>query len=156
MFLSKIWNINPDLDTKTLDQNTQFNRQLSDNDLSWNCSSTDWIICYKRINSQFFTDTFFATANGKSACGNTCCQIFIIDKGFAAVYPMDIKSQFESALHQFFKDVSVPCILVVGPSGYQKKKYFHCFCHQVGTIFKILEEYTQLDNHVELYVGLFK
>ena len=56
---------------------------------------------YKCINSQFFTDTLFATAKVKYLCVNTCCQISVSDKLFVAVYPMEIKSHFESALHHF-------------------------------------------------------
>ena len=97
------------------------------------------MLSYKRINSRFFTYTFFATARGKSTRGNTCFQIFVSDKGFVAVYPMEIKSHFESALHQFCKNVGVTYTLVVDPSGEKTKKYVRCFCHQVGTTLKILE-----------------
>ena len=72
---------------------------------------------YKHISSQFFTDNLFATTKVKLTRGNTCCQIFVSDKGFVVFYPMDSKSQFEIVLHQFYKDIGVPCTLVVDPSG---------------------------------------
>ena len=111
---------------------------------------------YKRINSQIFTDTFLATAKGKSTRGNACCNTFVSDKGFVAVCPMEIKIQFESALHYFCKDVGVPYKLVVDTSGDKKRRSVCRFCHQVGTTLKILEESTQWANRAELYVGLFK
>ena len=69
---------------------------------------------------------------------------------------MDIKDQFDSALHDFCKDAGVTYTLAVDPSGEQTKKYDRCFCCQVGTTLEILKEYTQWDNCAELYVGLFK
>ena len=64
-------------------------------------------------------------------------------KGFVVVHPMERKSQFESALNQFCKDVGVPYTLVVDPSGERTKKPVHYFCHTVVTTLKIIEEYTQ-------------
>ena len=145
-FLSKMWNIHPDLSAKTLNQTTQLNRQGSDNDLSQNFSTNDCMIRYKRINGQFFTNNLFATAKVKLTRVNICCQIFLSDKGFVAVYPMESKSQFESALHQFYKDIGVSYTLVVDPSGDQKIKSVSRYCHQVGTTLNTLEESTQWDN----------
>ena len=71
---------------------------------------------YKPIKRQFFTNTLSDAAKGKSKRGNTCCQIFVSDKGFVVFYPMDSKSQFESALYQFCKDFDVPYTLVIKPS----------------------------------------
>ena len=111
---------------------------------------------YKRINSQFFTDTFFVTAKGKSTRGNTSAQIFVSDKGFVAIYPMQSKGNFPDALKLFCKEVGVPEKLVVDPSGEQTSRKVKKFCNQVGTTLRILEESTQWANRAELYVGLFK
>ena len=40
---------------------------------------------YKRINSQFFTDTFFVTASGVSTRDSNVDQIFVSNKGFVAI-----------------------------------------------------------------------
>jgi hypothetical protein len=66
-FLSKIWNIKPELAKKSLKQTTQLCRQGADNDLSRQFSTNDRMLRYKRIESQFFTDTFFVTLKGKSS-----------------------------------------------------------------------------------------
>ena len=87
-FLSKIWNIKPDLAARTLDQTTQLQRQGGDNDLSRLFRTNDRMLHYKRINSQFFTELFFVTASGKSTRGFTCAQMFFSDKGFVAIYSM--------------------------------------------------------------------
>ena len=155
-FLSKIWNIKPELAAKALNQTTHLNRQGADNDLSRQFTTNDRMLRYKRIDSQFFTDTFFVTAKGKSTRGNTCSQIFVSDRGFVAIYPMESKGDFKNALHQFCKEVGVPVSLVVDPSGEQTSKSVRKFCHQVGTTLKILEESTQWANCAELYIGLFK
>lgn len=111
---------------------------------------------YKRINSQFYTDTLFVTAKGKPSRGNTCAQLFVSDKGYVAIYPMKSKGKFQDSLKQFCKEVGVPITLVVDPSGEQTKKEVPKFCHQVGTTLQILEESTQWANRAELYIGLFK
>ena len=66
---------------------------------------------------------------------------------------MDIKDQFDSALHDFCKDAGVTYTLAVDPSGEQTKKCIRRFCHQVDTTLNILEEW---EIRAELYVGLFK
>ena len=155
-FLSKIWNIKPDLAMKAIDQTTQLCRKGADNELSRHYSTNDRMLRYKRITSQFFTDTFFVTAKGKSTRGNTCAQLFVSDKGFVAIYPMTNKGQFKHALHLFCKEVGVPNTLLVDPSGEQTSKDVRNFCHKVGTSLRILEESTQWANIAELYIGLFK
>ena len=155
-FLSKIWNIKPDLAKKTINQTTQLYRKGADNDLSRQFSTNDRMLRYKRIDSQFFTDTFFVTEKGKSTRGNTCAQLFVSDKGFVAIYPMKSKGDYKEALHKFCKDVGVPSTLLVDPSGEQTSKKARKFCHQVGTTLKVLEESTQWANRAELYIGLLK
>lgn len=155
-FLSKIWNIKNDEAVKALDQNTQLYRQGADNDLSRRFSTNDRMLRYKWINSQFFTDTFFVTKKGKSSRGNSCAQIFVSDKGFVAIYPMQSKSEFVDALQMFCKEVGVPHDLILDPSGEQGSNAVKKFCHQVGTTLRFLEEATQWANRAELYIGLFK
>jgi len=97
-FISKIWNISEDLASKVLDQTTQLNRQGADNDLSRHFSTNDRMLCYRRINSQFFTDTFFVTAKGRSSRGHICMQIYVSDRGYVALYPMRSKGEFIDTL----------------------------------------------------------
>ena len=155
-FLSKIWHISPELAEKTLQQTSQLYRHGQDNILSKRYPTNDRMLRYRRINSQFFTDTFFVTAKGKSTRGHSCAQLFVSDKGFVGIYPMSSKGQFPEALHQFCKEVGVPQTLVVDPAGEQTSKQVRRFCHQVGTTLRVLEESTQWANRAELYVGIFK
>ena len=58
-------------------------------------------------------DTFFATKKGgTSSRGSTCCQLFVMDKGFIYVVPMKCKSEVLSAIKQFAKEVGVPDAIV--------------------------------------------
>ena len=98
---------------------------------------------YKRINSQFFTDTFFVGGDATSTRGNKCAQIFVSDKGYVKVYPMKWKGDFINALWMFCKKTGVPLSLVVDPSGEQTSKEVKHFCNQVGTTLRILEAATQ-------------
>lgn len=155
-FLSKIWNIDHNLAKKTIKQTTQLCRRGEHNDLSRHYSTNDRMLRYKRIQSQFFSDTFFVAKDAKSTRGYTCAQIFVSDKGFVAIYPMKSKGDFIHALKLFCKEIGVPLSVVVDPSGEQTSSLVKHFCHQVGTTLRILEAATQWADRAELYVGMFK
>ena len=70
---------------------------------------------YKRINSQFFTDTLFVTTYWVSTRGNNLAQIFVINKGFMVIYAMESKRDFPYAFHMFFKEVRVTLYLIFDP-----------------------------------------
>ena len=154
--LSKVWMIPEEQADKVIERNTQLNRQSCDSELSRQFSTNDRMLRYKRIKSYFFTDTMFVTDKAKSRRGNKMLQVFVSDKGFIAVYPMKLKSQFKDALHLFCKEIGVPVSLVVDPSGEQTSKDVRKFCNQVGTTLRILQESTQWANRAELYIGFLK
>ena len=85
----------------------------------------------------FFTDTMFSTPKAKSTQGYTCCQVFVSDKGFVAVYPMKSQAEFQTALHWFCKEVGVPVDLVVDSHQAQTSNKVQRFCDQVGTTLRI-------------------
>ena len=155
-FLSKIWRIRKDQASRAIDQTTHRCRHGADNQLSRQYATNDRMLRYKRIDSQFYTDTFFVTKKAESTRGNKCAQLFVSDMGFVAIYPMNRKSQYIDALKLFCKEVGVPETLVVDPSGEQTSKEAKNYCHKVGTTLRILEESTQWANRAELYIGLFK
>ena len=75
------------------------------------------MLCYKRINEYFFMDTFFASKDkGKSTRGNTCCQLFVTDKGFVYVVPMRKKSEVIQAIKQFAKEIGAPDAIIADQS----------------------------------------
>ena len=144
--LSKIWRITSEVASKAIAQNSHLYRQGMDTELSKRFSTNDRMLRYKRIRSNFFTDTFFVTSKGISSRGNKSAQLFISYMGFVAIYPMKSKREFSLALKQFCKDVGVPMNLVVDPSGEQTNKNVKYFCHQIGAKLRILEESTQWTN----------
>jgi len=111
--LSKLWLVSESLAKGAIDQNTQLCRHNADNTLSRQFTTNDRMLRYRRIQSVFFTDTMFASPKAKSTRGNTCCQVFVSDKGFVAVYPMKSQTEFETALHWFCKQVGVPVSLIL-------------------------------------------
>ena len=69
------------------------------------------MIRYKRIKDFFFMDTFFATKKGGPFITrpyNTCCQLFVTDKGFIYVVLMKKKSEVLLAIKQFAKEIGAP------------------------------------------------
>ena len=43
--------------------------------------------------------------SGKSSRGHTCCQLFVMDKGFVFVVPIRKKSEVLQAVKQFAKEI---------------------------------------------------
>ena len=111
---------------------------------------------YKRINCAFFTYTYFVTGKAKYTQDNTMMQLFVSDKGFVYIVPMESRGEFHSTLKTFAKDIGVPLHLILDPSGEQNSAKVTKMCHEIGTTMNILEESTHHANLAERYVGLTK
>ena len=86
--------------------------------------------------------------------GNTCCQLFAMDKGFVCVVPMKSKSLVSQAVKQFVKEIGAPEAFICDPSGEQRSDALRNFCHEVGTALQCIEEGTPWANEAELHIGL--
>ena len=137
-FLSKIWNIDNSTANKVVEQNTRLNRQGANNHLSRQFLTNDWMLWYKRINSQLFTDTLFVAASRVSTRGNNCDQIFVRNKWFFQIYSMRSKGDLLDALHILYKEGGVPLSLILDPVGRETSRKVKKFFHQVGTTLRIL------------------
>ena len=153
--IAKLWQISEKLAKGVLERNSELKRHNADNTLSRHFSTNDRMLRYRRINSVFFTDTMFASTV-KSIRQNTCCQVFVSDKGFVSVYPMQSQKEFETALHWFCKQVGVPDKLVADSHKSQTSNKVKRFCDQVGTTLRALERHTPWANRAELYIGILK
>jgi hypothetical protein len=155
--LSKVWRISWDDAKRTIDVTSQHTIRTQDPTLSRNYGTNDRMLRYKRINTHFFMDTFFATKKGgKSSRGHTCCQLFVTDKGFVYVVPMRRKSDVLQSVKQFAKEVGAPDAFVADMSGEQMSLDLKKFCNDIGTALRALEEGTPWANKAELYIGLLK
>eukprot|EP00957_Ditylum_brightwellii_P109159 8327111-Ditylum_brightwellii.AAC.1 len=66
-------------------------------------------------------DTFFATKKaGKSSQGNSCCQLFVTDKGFVHAIPMNTRSDVMQAVKEFAKVVGAPDVIICDAAREQK------------------------------------
>ena len=77
-------------------------------------------------------------------------------KGFVSIYPMLSKVLLPYSVHLFCKEISVPDLLVVEPTGEKTYKQVKNLCKQVETSLRLLEESTQCMNCVDLCISLFK
>ncbi len=103
---------------------------------------------YKRINEYFFMDTFFATKKaGKSSRGNSCCQLFVTDKGFIHVVPMKAKSDVLQAVKEFAKAIGAPEAIICDAAREQKSEALRKFLGELGTTLRVLEEGTPWANN---------
>ena len=155
--LSKIWQIDLDAAKRTLDVTSQGSVRTHDPKLSRNYGTNDRMLRYKRINEYFYMDTFFATSKaGKSSRGNTCCQLFVTDKGFVYCVPMKTKSEVLQAIKQFAKEIGAPDAIISDAAREQKSQELRKFCSEIGTTLRIREEGTPWANKAELYIGIIK
>ena len=153
--LSKVWKISEEEASRTLEQTTQLNKQDADASLARRFGTNDRMLRYRRINSLFYTDTFFAK-KVVSKRGYSMMQLFVSDKGFVKVYGMKSEREFINALKLFCKEVGAPTAIVVDPHASQKSNQVCQFLNKVGTTLKVLEESTQHADRAELYIGLMK
>ena len=122
--LSKIWRISQGDARRTINTMTQTSVRTQDPTLSRNYGTNDRMLRYKCIQDYFFMDTFFATKKGgRSSRGHTCCQLFVTDKGFLYVVPMQKKSEVLQAIKQFAKEIGAPTSIIADMSGEQMS---HC------------------------------
>ena len=99
--LAKIWKLDLPTAERTLQATTQKRRHTDNPKMARNYGTNDRMLRYKRINQYFFMDTFFAAKNGgRSTRGNTCCQLFVTDKGYVYVVPMRSKKDVLSVVKQ--------------------------------------------------------
>ena len=155
--LSKVWKISLEQAERTLDITTQTSVRTNDPKLSRNYGTNDKMLRYKRINEYFFMDTFFATKKaGKSSRQNTCCQLFVTDKGFVYVVTMTSKSEVLQAVKEFAKEIGAPEAIICDAAREQKSKSLRKFLGEIGTTLRVLEEGTPWSNKAELYIGLIK
>ena len=83
---------------------------------------------------------FFATARGnKLSRGNTCCQLFVTDKGFVYVVPMAKWLEVIHALKQLAKEIDAPDTIVCDMLGMQTSKEVRKFCNNINTLWRLLE-----------------
>ena len=86
-------------------------------------------------------DTFFVTSKGrKSLCGHTCCQLFMIDKGFLYMAPKKQKSEVLQVVKQFSKEIGAPDAIICDMSGKQMSPELKQFCNMIMTTLQALEE----------------
>ena len=105
--LLKLWRIDKEAAKNTLEIITQLKKHEVNGPLTRNFFTNNSMIQYRRINKHFFTDTFFFTKKVKSACGNTCMQLFVSEKGFVFIVPMKSWSKFSNDLKLFAKEIGV-------------------------------------------------
>ena len=154
--LSKVWRISHDDAARTIDTTTQRLHRDPGSTLSRNYGTDDRAIRYRYLKSTFFTDTMFAPKKAKSTRGNTCGQIYVLDKMFVAFHPMRTQSEYLSSLKRFAKEVGVPAKLVCDSHPSQKARDVKQFLASIGTTLQLLEAETQWSNRAELLVGMFK
>ena len=132
---------------------TQLNKQDADSTLSCSFSTNDSMLQYKRLDSLFYTDTFYSKKVVIKR-GFSIMRIFVSDKGFVKLYRMKYETGFLKALKLFCKEVRIPKEIILDPHPSQKSNQVQTFLNKVGTTLQVLYESSQHSDRTELYIGL--
>ena len=155
--LSKVWRISMDEAQRTLDVTSQGQVHTNDPKIAKNYGTNDRMLRYKHIKEYFFMDTLIATSKGgESTRGNTCCQLFVTDKGYLYVVPMKKRADVLLAVKKFMKEVGVPDAIICDGAGEHTSNDMRQLCNDAGTTLRILERGTPWANKAELYIGIIK
>eukprot|EP00957_Ditylum_brightwellii_P135713 10349584-Ditylum_brightwellii.AAC.1 len=155
--LSKVWRIDPDDAEHTLEVTSQHMGRTDNPSLKKNYTTNDCTLRYKRIKEFFCMGTFYAMKNaGKSSRGHTCCQLFVTDKGFVYVVPMQKENEVMLAIKEFVKAVDAPDAIICDHLQAQPSSSIRKFCGENGTTLQVLEKGTPWANRAKLYIGLMK
>ena len=102
-------------------------------------------------------NTMFASnKSGATTRGNKCMQLFVTDKGFVFVCPLQRKGDVPQALKLFFRKVGVPDAIICDQGGEQVGGESRKLLRQCGTVVRRLEPNTPWSNRAERYIGMFK
>ena len=102
-------------------------------------------------------DTLFATNKaGKLSRLNTCCQLFVTDKGFIYVVTMRSKAEALQAINKFSKEIGSPEAIICDMDCEKMSLELINLCINIGTTLRFLEEGTMWANKAEFYIGLIK
>ena len=97
--LAKLWRIDVNTASKTIDITSQRNVRTSNPKLSRNYGTNNRMLRYKHLKQYFYMDTLFATSKAKkSSRGHTCAQLFVTDKGFVYIVHKTKENQVLHAL----------------------------------------------------------
>ena len=70
---------------------------------------------------------------GKLSCGNMCCQLFVMDKGYMYIVPMRSKSDIKHAIKQFAKEIGAQDAIIADMASEQMSLEVQCFCNDSKT-----------------------
>ena len=141
--MAKIWVIMFDDAKRMVEVITQHGRWTQEPTLSQNYGTNDQMLCYHCIHEDFFMDTFFVTSkDGKSSRGNTCCQLFVIDRGYLYVVLMKRKGEVLHTVKEFSKEVGSPDTIISDMAREQLLQEVKHFCSLIGLALHTLEEGT--------------
>ena len=153
--LARVFNIGMETAEKTLRATEQLCIRSSGHpSLSRRFSTNDRMLRYRRVSSDVFMDTFFASV--PSMKKNKCVQVFCTDFCYFHVKSMEMKCDAPKAVKRFFKEVGVPPNLICDPAPEQVKGDTRKICEEANCTIRQLEKGIQWANRAEGAVNRFK
>ena len=100
-------------------------------------------------------DTFFAKKKyGKLSWGHTYCQLFVTNKGFVCVIPINLRGEVLQPVKIFAKEISPPEAIIFDAAGEKTYNNLRKLWRDIGKNLGVLEEVTLWVDKYELYLGL--
>jgi len=112
------------------------------------------MLCYQRVSSDIFMDTFYASF--PSTRHGTRVQVFCTDFCDFYVNAMEMKRDVPKAVKHLFKEVGVPPNLICNPVPEQVKGDTRKLCEEANCTIRQLEKGTRWANPAEGAVNHFK
>ena len=81
---------------------------------------------------------FYLRDSWKLSNGNTCCRLFVTDKGFMYVVPIKPKKEVIQAVKQFPKEIGAPDATVSDAAPDQKSQALQNICTDMSTTLIVL------------------
>jgi len=146
-YLVKIWSIDYNTAVCTTNATMQQCARSNIKHLSRNYPTNDQMLRYQRIHQHFFMDTFFATKKaGKLSRDFTYMQVFVTNKGFVYLVPMQSQKDVSLVVKVFAKEIGAPDVIVCDLAKEQVSQEVKVFCRKMGTTLRVIKEHTQWVN----------
>ena len=153
--LSRKWRVGINTARETLKATTQRGIRTAVHPLTRRYRTDHFSLRYRRLNTQFYSDTVFATT--KSLKGNKCAQVFTA-KDFIRVHPMVSKKECAQALQVFSEDIGIPSDLCTDGAAEMtgQKSEWRKLCQELRVKTRESEPYTQAQNQAETSIRELK
>ena len=155
--LSRVLKIDLQSSKRTLKNTSQRMKRSKNLTFHRRYGTNDRMLRYQHLREYFYMDSMIALArSGTTTRRNKCMQLFVTDRGFVFVCPLNNKRDVPHALRLFFENMGVPDVIVCDQGKEQVEGESLKLLRDSGTMLRTLEPNTPWTNQTKRYIGMFK